>query len=1829
MITLYDKLETDFQHNGIGSLDQNIIDPKIHWIDNGVFSFEFEYPLFAKHGLKINNSSIVKARDPEQENLFFVYKVIPSMGYIKVYAYQMFYKLAFNTINDTNIVNKTGQGALTQMSGGTQYPHKFKFASDILNTANSRVVRKNPVEFLLNSNLDNSFVNRWGGHIIRNGFNISMNQSYGSNKGYTIRHKKDLVGYEAVIDESTVVTRIRPVGYDGLLLPEMFVDSPLINNYPEPRIQEYEYPDVKVGSDEGDFPSNELAYAELRRLAKLEYSQNKVDVPNGVYKIDFVNLKETEEYKNFAPLKQILPGDTVAVKHEEDGVNILARMVEYNWNPLLKEYIDLTLGNYEKSFTSTVNKLDKIQTDLKDLNNQIELVYLSSNGKNQIHTGETEPVINQNSTEGDLWFKKNGDKTEIWILREINSALQWVIELSDATQEELRAELESIIGQVALDRIKTEQDIKNAIQEANDYAEFLSVKWDEDFNLEVNKINKDINDARTAAIADAKSYTNTKTTELNNYLETVKLDVLSVSTKADTAVTKADKAISDVGFMKVDLNTVTNRANEAFSAAQTSLTNSGTAISTANTAKVNSETALSTANTAKTNAGTALSTAQTAITNSGTAVTNAQNALNAYNNLEIGGRNLYPYSGAPYSGVYNYGPQKMIIDGKACLAYGQKDNSTIALNGLGKELIVGETYTFSFYAKGSTNFSLGSVYLNSPNSGFLKDEIITTEWKRYHFTFTVKTSGTGVLVHMYPNIKGNGNVFYIAEWQLERGNQVTDHSDAPEDVQVQITNINGELARKVSQTTFDTLNGTVTNQGTLISQSQTAIGLKADKTLVDTINQTVNKHTTDIKVTADGLVLKSDKSVVDALSGTVATHATRIDATAEGLALKADKSLVDAVKGTVDTHTTQIRATSDGLALKADSSLVDTVKGTVDTHTAQIKATSDGLDLKAEKTLVDSINNTVGTHTTQIKATSEGLGLKADKTLVDTINNTVSKHTTDIKATADGLLLKAEKSLVDTVKGTVDKHTTDIKVVADGLALKAESSLVNTINGTVATHTNQISANSTAINARLTSAQVDNLLSTKKYVNETTLDATSNGLTAQITQVSTDLGKTDTKVTSIEATVNGIQTTVESKADKTQITQLSNQIATKVESATYTSKMTQLDSAINLRVVQSDVTAAILADKTIKDTRNDNQIPSWYMANYPKQEIREFKTRTVIGVPGSSSYVQLTTKVPWAGGTSGGVPIQIAESNDGVYQRVSNSGMSDWLAWDKVAEAGKLVSQINLSTEGVLIQGKVIQLDGQVNMDAAFINKMKAFSIEAVNADITNIRTKILTADVITSIHLKVDNAMMDKLTATTAVVNYLFTKTAFVDNLNAKTLTAITANIATIRSQVLIANVVDATMLKADAATITKLFSTAANINILTSNSAFITNIKAIDISADQIKTGILNANNVTIINMDASKITSGTLTSINITGSKITNPFSITAEGATMTGTTTISGNYTVDYRIPTTGQYGNTLISPVVLSSTNYKSNGTKFWGWELTSQGLSVEYEGRATSYTSSGFTFYPSGGGIPAKVEYIPGNARIAISSYNGVELGAVVGGQHSVRFSVGGGNGIDPFIDAFASLNMRLNDIKNVNMISLVNDLDSKSGSRVFNSTDNWLWMGGKWGTRVGHLSDDGKTVYERAAFGTDNITFFKTLNMNGNSITNQSDSRLKTAIRDTELKALDLIRSYRFVDFLWIDKNKPQGLQTGLIAQDTQYLSSEGPDGYLVLDSSKQNMLNTQAIQELSNVVDLNSIRLIKAEKGIVDLNNLALENASQLTHHEKIIKELQEKIKKLESVS
>lgn len=358
MITLFKPQETDFSHNGLGSLDKNIIDPVVEEDLNGIYSFAFKYPLFASHGLEIDGQSLVRVPMPNgDDQLFRVYKPVKSMGYIRASCYHIFYDLIDNLIEDTNIVQKDGQGAISQLGGATQYGHSFTFQSNITNIANSRMVRLNPVQALIDPGQENSFINRWGGELKRDNFKVHMNRRVGADKGVTIRHKKNLLGYEAELDYSSVVTRIMPMGFDGISIPEKYIDSPLINTYVHPKIAQIKYEDIKAidpskeTQEEGAVPLEE-AYQELRKRASEEFSINKIDIPKANYKVEFATLEKTEEYKHLKVLQKVEIGDTVTVKHEEDGFNVQARVIKYSWDPLAKKYIKMELGNFKETFTN-------------------------------------------------------------------------------------------------------------------------------------------------------------------------------------------------------------------------------------------------------------------------------------------------------------------------------------------------------------------------------------------------------------------------------------------------------------------------------------------------------------------------------------------------------------------------------------------------------------------------------------------------------------------------------------------------------------------------------------------------------------------------------------------------------------------------------------------------------------------------------------------------------------------------------------------------------------------------------------------------------------------------------------------------------------------------------------------------------------------------------------------------------------------------------------------------------------------------------------------------------------------------------------------------------------------------------------------------------------------------------------------------------------------------------------------------------------------------------------------------------------------------------------
>ncbi|MFN6794171.1 phage tail spike protein [Bacillus sp. TD11] len=390
MITLYKPNEIDFTHNGIGALDKNIYNATVEEELNGLFLFSFSYPLFAPRGLEIEGMSIIKVPTPDGEQLFRVAAPKVSMGEITAQCYHIFYDLTENLIEDIFAETTNGNGAMNRMSAGCQYKHPFQFYSDVPKIASARIVRKNPVEALLDSSQDNSFVNRWGGELKRDNFDVKMLQNRGMDRGVVIRHKKDLLGYEGNVDWKSPITRIMPQGFDGLFLPEKYVDSPLINKYPHPKIKVVEFKHIKAAivenADDEDAVPLEEAYRLLRQAAKDMFAIQKVDQPKATYNVKFQELSQTEEYKDYKHLQSVYMADTVTVEHQEDGIDIKAKVIAYKYDPIKKEYLDITIGNFKESFTDVSGRVDLVQEELSNMPGSI-LDAAKANATSLINSG--------------------------------------------------------------------------------------------------------------------------------------------------------------------------------------------------------------------------------------------------------------------------------------------------------------------------------------------------------------------------------------------------------------------------------------------------------------------------------------------------------------------------------------------------------------------------------------------------------------------------------------------------------------------------------------------------------------------------------------------------------------------------------------------------------------------------------------------------------------------------------------------------------------------------------------------------------------------------------------------------------------------------------------------------------------------------------------------------------------------------------------------------------------------------------------------------------------------------------------------------------------------------------------------------------------------------------------------------------------------------------------------------------------------------------------------------------------------------------------------------
>lgn len=454
MITVHDRTATTFTTTGLGVLDREIINPIVVEELGGEFSLTFTYPADGPAATHLTLENIVAAPVPglEQRQGFRISEVVTTLdGMLEVTAFHVFYDLAGNLIADTYVVNKTAKGALTQILGAANTSHGFTAtSSDTVTRSSARMVRMPITAALMDAGEDNTLISRWGGELARDNFHIHHAPMRGANHGVVIRDRKNLTGFESSIDFSTVVTRILPVGYDGLLLPELYVDSPKLGDYVVPRIRVIRYGQVKAITDkdnprEGELPLDQ-AHSELRRLAAAEFSARHVDEPSGSYKVRFVDLATTREYADLARLETVEIGDTVTVRHADLGIALTARVVAYEYNPLTLQYISVELGSTARKFTSVTRQVKTAVNTAVAASDAAGFALASADGKNTNHYGSIQPA---KAKLGDTWFRQNGETTEIWIYRLTDTRQPgWVALATDLNHAQITAELDAARAEV-------------------------------------------------------------------------------------------------------------------------------------------------------------------------------------------------------------------------------------------------------------------------------------------------------------------------------------------------------------------------------------------------------------------------------------------------------------------------------------------------------------------------------------------------------------------------------------------------------------------------------------------------------------------------------------------------------------------------------------------------------------------------------------------------------------------------------------------------------------------------------------------------------------------------------------------------------------------------------------------------------------------------------------------------------------------------------------------------------------------------------------------------------------------------------------------------------------------------------------------------------------------------------------------------------------------------------------------------------------------------------------------------------------------------------------
>lgn len=345
--------------NGLGRLN-DCVELLVTEHLNGQYTATMKYPVSGIHFNEIELQGIIKlsANQFDEPQLFRIVNVSkPLNGIVEYELNHITYDLSYTSVAPftSDYVRPTLVALWDNMTGGKL----FSISTDINDSTHRTHKFKNEKPQscrALFGGQEDSLIDIFGGEYHYDNLKVELLAKRGADHGVKIKYGKNLTDITQDETNENVYTHVIPYAQDSNK-NTIIGDTITLFNVAESkmRILNLDLSD-KFQGENGE--ETKITVKDVNREARYYVERNNLTEPRVSLDVSFLDLSQTVEYANIAPLETVSLGDTVYVDYPTLGVNAKARVIEYEWDSLRERYNSVEIGDAKARLSTTIAEID-------------------------------------------------------------------------------------------------------------------------------------------------------------------------------------------------------------------------------------------------------------------------------------------------------------------------------------------------------------------------------------------------------------------------------------------------------------------------------------------------------------------------------------------------------------------------------------------------------------------------------------------------------------------------------------------------------------------------------------------------------------------------------------------------------------------------------------------------------------------------------------------------------------------------------------------------------------------------------------------------------------------------------------------------------------------------------------------------------------------------------------------------------------------------------------------------------------------------------------------------------------------------------------------------------------------------------------------------------------------------------------------------------------------------------------------------------------------------------------------------------------------------------